>query len=656
MRLQTWFFLIALPLIGSLIVLLAGSVMITRERVQELEEAQRAGTSIADLERLIVALAGEGREMGASLIPVAATGVNEAEETQAQLASAQRLTDRAFETSMATLTVDHASGNKEHTANDPQALRILVERLRASENYARELSRDRRFAEANLALEETERIGEDLLEGQLVKRFDLEQAELEQALNSLESTDLFNRVTLGSTRRRLDSLKGPLAELEDEMKLTLAFQLMLTRLNNRVAGLAEGDGRRHAELTVTTRTAVTKLIDVSRSGPSRQTCSRFAPRWIMRCSSPTPWSLCFCRVGALPRAPFSATRWTNSTMRTVFPRLDELARQQAIAFNSALQPLRWRASALSAGLVIFSCSCSCSHSRRPSCSPAFLFARLHFSRASRAKSDRAISRRKIRRIGGGEVGELQASFIDMRAKLMQLQAEQAATERALRDAAEAREGREAAEAASQAKSEFLANMSHEIRTPMNGIIGMTELALGHRPHGGTARVPRDGQVVGRRAADDHQRHPRLLQDRGGQARARRRSTFDPRHARRHAARRWRCAPTQKGLELACHVAPDVPDALSAIPARLRQVIVNLVGNAIKFTERGEVVVHVETASASTAEARSSLHFAVSDTGIGIPAEKQRIDLRAVRRRPTARRRAGSAAPASASRSRRSWSS
>ena len=314
MRLQTWFFLIAFPLIGSLIVLLGGSVLITRERVQELGQAQRAGTSIADLERLIIALAAESREMAASLLPVSAIGVKEAEETQAQFTAAQRLTDRAFATSMASLTLDHAAGNKDHTASDPKALRILIDRLRYAEDNARELARDKRFAEANLALVETERLNEELLEGQLVRRFDLEQAELEQALNSLESTDLFNRVTLGSTRGRLDSLKGPLAELEDEMKLTLAFQLMLTRLNNRVAGLAEGDGRRHAELTVTTRTAVTKLIEWRGPAQVWQTCSPFVPRWTMRCSSPTPSSLCFSRIGALPRAQCSAGRWTNSTM------------------------------------------------------------------------------------------------------------------------------------------------------------------------------------------------------------------------------------------------------------------------------------------------------------------------------------------------------
>ena len=114
--------------------------------------------------------------------------------------------------------------------------------------------------------------------------------------------------------------------------------------------------------------------------------------------------------------------------------------------------------------------------------------------------------------------------------------------------------KEAAEAANRAKSEFLANMSHEIRTPMNGIIGMTELALGHRADApSSASTSRRSELVGGLAAGADQRHPRLLQDRGRQARARHRSTST-------SAMRWTTtmqplAPRahQKGLELACHV-------------------------------------------------------------------------------------------------------
>ena len=79
---------------------------------------------------------------------------------------------------------------------------------------------------------------------------------------------------------------------------------------------------------------------------------------------------------------------------------------------------------------------------------------------------------------------------------------------------------------------------------------------------------------------------------------------------------------QKGLDLACHILPDVPDGLNGDPTRLRQILVNLVGNAIKFTGQGEIVVQVEVQEETDDEA--VLHFAVKDTGVGIPLERQQI--------------------------------
>jgi two-component system, sensor histidine kinase and response regulator len=174
---------------------------------------------------------------------------------------------------------------------------------------------------------------------------------------------------------------------------------------------------------------------------------------------------------------------------------------------------------------------------------------------------------------------------------------------------------------SRLKDQFLANMSHEIRTPMNAVIGMTELALDTPDTGEQHEYLGDALTAAHNLLAILNEILDLSKIEAGRIELQS-VPFSLRECVEHVVRTFQPVAQQKGLQLRNAIGPEAPDDVIGDPTRVRQVLLNLVGNAIKFTERGEVAVAASVSQREAAAAR--IVFAVSDTGTGIPEDRQQM--------------------------------
>jgi len=622
MKLRTWFYLLTAPSLALLLALLASTIWSTHTFGSQLQEVRRDGDAVVGIDRFVVAVDRELKEYATAIafagLEPSAVG-SRASTHPEYLASARREVDATLTLLKANLAADpvRPGTGEDETADAlrPEVLDANLRRLRRQGDSALRLARAGHLATAQQVFDGGDRAANDSIESPLEARMRVEERELEASIQLLSARgNVLGLLLLGSSaREQLGTAPVGLDRLEYGLQYSQAFSSLVTDYAEMLAGVSDANDKDQVALESQARAAITAL---SATYPDSE-----VPRDLRASNAEfeqmAAFGTTFRRMVLDGRAGAAATAFSTRVRQPVeevaLPRLDRITEEYRAAFSTCLVALWSRTSVFDAALLLLSVVVVAVGVGGP-----WMLARgiivpvAELTAASKRIGAGDFSARVASR-GLGELADLQTGFQAMAVRLDELTAGYQASEHAQRVA------REAAESASRAKGDFLANMSHEIRTPMNGVMGMLDLAL-------DSELPpeqRDYLEVARTSAEsllsvindvldfskiesgkmELDNTPFLLSESLN-------DTLNALALRAH----------KKGLELALQVEPTVPDGVVGDAGRLRQIIINLVGNAIKFTDRGEVVVRVDLEPGDDHDLQ--LHFAVRDTGIGIPADKQ----------------------------------